>query len=178
MKTDITNAGLFWCAAHELPPLREITRWAMRKDRISPSGEQFLSWTVFLECGHIYSPVLSDFEWSPEQGHAEDEQMTERIREVLASGDVNRLVRRHFDRHLTESGQWMEPQLRAGCPQCAYRKRITSYQKIGRLTWKGDRLLTRREAKRRRLLDTEQRAAELRAELARTEAEARELREE
>jgi hypothetical protein len=166
---DVTHPGILWCAAHDdEAPVREITRWLKARESVSQTGKQYLAWKVVLSCGHIDSPVLSGFEWKPEHGHIRDEALETKIRAGIDSGKLT--MDWHFASHLA-TGHWMEPQTHDACWKCKCCKRIASFEPAGRLTWKGDRLLTTKKAKQLRLHTAQDRAADLRNQLARVEAE-------
>jgi hypothetical protein len=134
------SKGYAWCAGHgDDLPMRDIVAWLERKERPSfyskDSGKElgpYAVWTVKLSCGHYDYHAISGIDWQPEQGYAERADVVMKIRDRLASQDLDEKARNQLEWALAFQGS--EPQAKDGCPYCVYMRRIVGCRPIGPLT--------------------------------------------
>lgn len=175
--------GRLWCADHDTPlPWREITEWIKRTEKgytwtSATSGKlehhgPCDRWAVRLSCGHRRNPLVP-VGWLPEHGHKRDPEKAQKVRERMEGkwepGD--------FLLHWIEQ-DCPDPMIDDDCNECAYERRIVSYEPIGRLTWPGDSARPSREALKHQLDSAQSRVHRLMAELADAEAAEAKIREE
>jgi hypothetical protein len=124
-----------------------------------------------LSCGHCYSPIGADEEWSPGiPPRVDNQQIAKMVEEIQESERAGEYI---------ETAQWMReqvehngfmvcmPAMEAECPKCVYLRRIVEYRPIGRLSDESYRP-PEREPKRQPTAE-EIKAGKL-AELAKVEA--------
>jgi hypothetical protein len=131
--------GFAWCAGHgHDTPVRDIVEWLERKERPTFRSKYtdkelgpYASWTVKLSCGHYGHSAISELDWRPEQGVEERTDFVAKIRQRLASADLDEETRRTLEQMLDTDRT--EPRSREDCPTCAYTRRVVGCRPVGPL---------------------------------------------
>ncbi|HUB37802.1 MAG TPA: hypothetical protein VMA72_03020 [Streptosporangiaceae bacterium] len=131
--------GYAWCAGHRDDlPVREITEWVERTQRPGHYSEYlgkelgpYASWVVKLSCGHYEYHAMSEVNWRPEQGYAEQADLVAKISRDLVSEDLDAKTKKALERMLVMRST--EPQSREECRYCVYMRRVVGCRPVGQL---------------------------------------------
>ncbi len=106
------DKGYAWCAGHgDDLPMRDLAEWLERKERPSfyskDLGKElgpYAVWTVKLSCGHYDYHAISDIDWQPEQGYTERTDVVTKIRDRLASQNLDEKAKKQLQWSLAFQG--------------------------------------------------------------------------